>query len=232
MPDFQDSDQTSNSTLTKLLEVDSELAIQEGELLSELKSVQEKRRSLKIVLSLFSEADTQKTVPIEEPVQTDVAEIGNEVEPVDSDLASPALETSPEIATAQAETEAASDTESNGAKTTVSYPNRRNKTTKFTRPLKVTKKASGWQQYVRDEFRNASLSDAVSLVLQRQFDQVFAIPAIVNSIFVDELPQEVGNKARRQVTNILSEGARKNKWYRGQLGYYSMSRAAAEANSP
>ena len=224
MPDFQDSDQTSNSTLTKLLEVDSELAIQEEELLSELKSVQEKRRSLKIVLSLFSEADTVKTVPISEPVQTPA--------PVDSGLASPALETSPEIDTVQAETEAASDNMSNGAKKSVSSPNKRNKPPKFTRPLKVTHKGSGWQQYVRDEFRNASLSDAVSLVLQRQYDQVFAIPAIVNSIFVDELPQEVGNKARRQVTNILSEGARKNKWYRGQLGYYSMSRTAAQDNSP
>ncbi len=39
------------------------------------------------------------------------------------------------------------------------------------------------------------------------------------------------DKARRQVTNILSDGARKNKWYRGQLGYYSMSKASAKARA-
>jgi hypothetical protein len=46
------------------------------------------------------------------------------------------------------------------------------------------------------------LSEAVSLVLQHQADKVFEIPTIVNTIFVEELPKEIGSKARRQVTNI------------------------------
>jgi len=231
VPDSQSFDPTANSTLAKLLEVDSELAVTEAELLSQLESVQEKRRSLKIVLCLFTKPDTPTAASISSPAQTPSAESGRVVKPVDSDLAAPTLETSRTTATAEDETEADPDTESKVAKKTAPSPTRRNKTTKFTHQVLAGKKASGWQQYVREEFSNTPLSEAVSLVLQHQADKVFEIPAIVNAIFVDELPKEVGTKARRQVTNILSSGVRKSKWYRGQLGYYSMSRAAAQANS-
>ena len=209
MPNSQDFDQAANSTLAKLLEVDSQLTVQEAELLSQMESVQEKRRSLKTVISLFAKTDAA-TTPVEEPAQTSSAKSGRDIEPVDEDVTVLPLETSKAITTAPSSTS-------------------RNKTTKSTHPAKANRKGLGWQQYVRDEFSHTSLSEAVSLVLQRQADKVFEIPAIVNTIFMDELPKEVGNKARRQVTNILSEGARKNKWYRGQLGYYSMSRAAAQA---
>ena len=235
VPDSQGFDQTSNSTLAKLLEVDSELAVQEAELLSQLESIQEKRRSLKTVISLFAKPDTPATAPIEattpikERAQTPSTDTGRELELVSNDLVAPPLETSRATATAESKTEAAPDTKPKGSEKTASSHNRRNKTTKFTRPANAAKNASGWQQYVREEFSNTSLLESVSLVLQRQADKVFEIPAIVNTIFVDELPKDVGFKARRQVTNILSEGARKNKWYRGQLGCYSMSRAAANA---
>ena len=81
---------------------------------------------------------------------------------------------------------------------------------------------------MREEFSGNSLPEAVHTVLQRGAERVFEIPAIVKAIFVEQLPMDVGSKARRQVTNILSEGARKNKWYRGQIGYYSVSRTAAD----
>ena len=74
------------------------------------------------------------------------------------------------------------------------------------------------------------MPEAVYAVLQHQADAVLEIPAIMNAIFADKLPQEVGNKARRQVTNILSNGALKNKWYRGQPGQYSISKVAAKTN--
>jgi hypothetical protein len=231
LPNSQGFDQTSNSTLAKLLEVDSELAVQEAELLSQLEPIQEKRRSLKTVISLFTKADTPATVPVKEPAQTPPAETDKELEPVGENLAALPLETSKATATAEPGTEAAVDTESKGAKQTAPSAPRRNKTTRFTQKAKAAKEAPGWQQYMREEFSNTSLSEAVYTVLQRGADKVFEIPAIVNAIFVDALPTEVGTKARRQVTNILSEGARKNKWYRGQLGYYSMSRTAAQANS-
>lgn len=225
MQDSQGFDQISNSTLTKLLEVDSELAGQEGELLSQLESVQEKRKSLKTVISLFT-TDTPSAAPIKEAAQTPP----DEAEPAGEDLLALPLE-SRTTATVEPQARSVPDTESNGVKKKVPSSNRRNETTKFTHPPKASKKASQWQQYVREEFRTTSLPEAVALVLRRQADAVLEIPTIVNAICVDEIPKDVKSKARRQVTNILSNGARKNKWYRGQLGYYSMSRAAAQASS-
>ena len=112
----------------------------------------------------------------------------------------------------------------------VSSSTSRNKTKKLTPPSQPSKKDSGWQQYIREEYSNTSLPEAVYAVLQHQADAVLEIPAIMNAIFADKLPQEVGNKARRQVTNILSNGALKNKWYRGQPGQYSISKVAAKTN--
>ena len=225
------SHQTSNSTAAKLLEVDSDLASVEVELLSQLESIQEKRRSLKTVLSLFTELGTPATTPIEEPAKIPVVETESELERVDKELAASPLEASSEPATASKGTKASPDIESNRARKASNSSIKRNKTTKLTPATKAAKVASGWQQYVREEFSNTSLAEAVSLVLQRHADEVFEIPTIMEAIFVDEFPQEVGNQARRLVTNILSDGARKNKWYRGQLGQYSMSRVAAKANS-
>jgi len=70
MPNSQDFDQSANSTLTKLLEVDAQLAVQEAELLSQLESVQEKRQSLKTVVSLFTHVASPATAPISLPAQT------------------------------------------------------------------------------------------------------------------------------------------------------------------
>ena len=227
MQNSQGSDQTYNSTAAKLLEVDSELASVEVELLSQLESIQEKRRSLKTVLSLFTELGAPATTPIEEPAQIPVVETSAELERVDEELAASPLEASSEPATASKETKAAPDIESNRARKGSNSSTRRNKTTKLTPVTKAAHIASGWQQYVREEFSNTSLASAVHHVLQRGVEQVFDIPTVVNAIFVDEFPKSVESKVRRQVTNILSDGVRKNKWYRGQLGQYSMSRAAA-----
>lgn len=206
------------------------MAVTEAELLSQLESVQEKRRSLKTVLCLFAKPDTPVGAPTS-PAQTSSAASLRVSKSVDSNDAAPTLETPSATATTKDETKASAPAESKVPQKTAPAAIRRNKPTKFTHPVKAGKKVSGWQQYVRAEFSNTPLSEAVSLVLQHQADKVFEIPTIVNTIFVEELPKEIGTKARRQVTNILSSGVRKRKWYRGQLGYYSMSRAAAEASS-
>jgi len=221
---------SANSTLTKLLEVDSQLAVQEAELLSQLESVQEKRQSLQTVVSLFTPLDTPATAPISLPAQTPSVKTAKELEPVGFDLAAATLETSKANPTAKSPTETSSEPYSQGTKKTVPSTVRKNQTTKFTRSTKATKTASGWQRHVRQEFSHISLPSAVSLVLQREAERVFDIPAVVKAIFGDKLSLEVESKARRQVTNILADGARKNKWYRGQLGSYSMSKAAAKAS--
>ncbi len=228
VPDSQYFDWTSNSTVAKLLEVDCELAVTEAELLSQLESVQSKRRSLKTVLSLFPESGTPATLLLEEPAQISV-ETEQSLEPVDEELAASPLEASREPATADVETKAAPDIDSNRARKGSNSSTRSNKTTKLKPATKTAKRTSGWQEYVREEFSHTSLPEVVALVLKRQADAVLEIPTVVNAIFVEEMPQEARRQARRQVTNILGNGVLKGKWYRGQLGSYSMSRAAVQA---
>lgn len=58
MPNSQDFDAISDPTLAKLLEVDGDLAAQEAHLMTQLQQLQEKRSSLKIVVSLFTPEET------------------------------------------------------------------------------------------------------------------------------------------------------------------------------
>lgn len=79
---------------------------------------------------------------------------------------------------------------------------------------------------MREEFSDVPLSVAVSAVLQQQPDQALDITSVVDAIFVQQMPPDVSDKARDRVNNILSEGVRKNKWYRADAGSYSMSPVA------
>ena len=223
MPDLQDFDKTPNSTVAKLLEVDSEFASLEVELLSQLESIQEKRRSLKTVLSLFTESATQKTALTEQPQNPPEAETDKEPLAVDKNVITQSLSTT----TKESETKVLPDTQPSVTKRKAPSLTKGDKTQQATRLGKTTKKAPEWQDYMLEEFSNTSLAEVVNTVLQRHADEVLEISAIMNAIFSDELPKDVGSQARRQVTNILSTGAMKNKWYRGQLGQYSMSRTAA-----
>ena len=226
MHDSHSSNQTSNSTLALLLEVDSELAATEADLLSQLESVQEKRRSLKTLVNMFATADEVSATPIEPPAPPPPAETNGQLKPVSENSSVASLEISLASTTELVNTVALPNPQPNGSKKKASSPARGNKNTQVKRPTKVARKGSGWQDYMRDEFRLSSLPEAVYSVLQGSSDQVFEIPAIVNAIFVEDLPKELESKVRRQITNILSEGARKNKWYRGKLGQYSISPAA------
>jgi len=107
-----------------------------------------------------------------------------------------------------------------------------NKSGKKSVPTKrVSEEANGWQQYLREEFVDASLAEAVAEAVQQHSDKVLEITAILNILFVDEIPKEMRSTARERVSNVLSVGAKKGKWYRGQLGKYSLSKATVEENS-
>ena len=86
---------------------------------------------------------------------------------------------------------------------------------------KTSEELETWQQCLRNEFSNATLSQAVSEVMQRQPEQLLETTAIVDAIFVDEIPPQVRSKARERVSNVLSVGFKKEKWYRGGAGSYS-----------
>jgi len=90
----------------------------------------------------------------------------------------------------------------------------------------TVKEAAIWQQYLQDEFVKDSLAVAVFEVMQQQPDRVLEITAILDTLFVPEIPKDVRSTARERVSNILSVGAKKGKWHRGDAGKYSMSKIA------
>ncbi len=67
--------------------------------------------------------------------------------------------------------------------------------------------------------------------MQQHSEQVLEITAILDAIFVEEIPKEVRRKARERVSNVLSVGAKKGKWYPGLAGRYSSLKAAVEDDS-
>lgn len=77
-------------------------------------------------------------------------------------------------------------------------------------------------------FTNAALSESVAQVMQQHEKEVLEIATIVDAIFIDDIPKQVRSTARERVSNALSVGAKNGKWYRGQLGKYSMSQAAVK----
>ena len=238
MTDSPSSEQTSTSVLTKLLDVDADLASQEATLLVQLEAVREKRTSLKSVIGMFSSTDTGSTAaepaepaapaaPAKQPGKpgrkpreskaqdAKTAPVADEVAPEPSTPASP-----PEV---EAETEEAPTPAKSGR-------GRRANPDKPKRGPKPARKMEGWQRYVRAEFGKTPLPEAVSVVLQRQPEDIIEVPAIVDAIFEQEMPQTVRNKARDRILHVLSAGVKENKWYRGRTGQYSLSRNAAASN--
>ena len=205
--------------VAQLLEIDADLAVQEVELTLQLQSIHEKRHSLKNVISLFPPVDTATRIPVTTltPVVEDVADI--------TEAATPKLD---EVTTDT--TEAASQPSKRQGKRNLSTNS--DKPSKKSVPAQETvKEAAIWQQYLQDKFVKDSLAVAVFDVMQQQPEQVLEITAILDAIFVPEIPKDVRSTARERVSNVLSVGAKKGKWYRGKLGKYSMSSAALEGDS-
>ncbi len=231
MPNSQNSSDISNPTVAKLLEADAFLATTELQLNAQLQAIQEKRRSLTTVIDLFAPTDTATATPIATPPETPVAEAEAEVtdeqaEPIAEDAATPELDTSKTDTTADDKTPAVSDPPHQQAHKNPS-PGSKKQSAK-SKSQKTSKELETWSDYLRDEFSSATLATAVSEVMQKQPSQVLNTAAIVDAIFVEEIPQYVRSKARELVSNVLSVGVKKEKWYRGGAGSYSVSKAAVE----
>lgn len=219
---MQDS-QPSNPTVAKLLEVDADLAAQEVDLSAQLASVQSKRYSLKTVIDMFAPADTTDTVPVATPALRPVAE--KQLQPTPSGVV-------PELNGANADTSEASASEAPTPQKQKAKKNPSPASSKQNNQFASTKKPSKapdtWQQYIKDEFSNASLAEAVAEVMQQHEEKVLEIATIVDTLFTSEIPKEIRSTARERVSNVLSVGAKSGKWYRGKLGKYSMSQAAVK----
>ena len=272
---YQPADTISDPTVAKLLEVDSDLAHQEALLLAQLESIGEKRRSLKIVIDLFGDADTTTAeesalavaasngISVQIQSANSVVDSTESVSPLDETVADAELENSPVFTapdqtsivesepdsmplkapsakktkqpaakktatktdpTTTEQTLSAEDTQSSKAKSVSSA----SKTKQPTAAKKTAKTSGRWQDYLREEFSNSALSEAVGQVLQRQPEEVLETAAIIDAIFVDNLTKGVRNTARERIANVLSDGVRKNKWYRAEAGSYSMSDGVAD----
>ncbi len=197
---------SDNLTITKLLEVDADLAATEIELNAQLKSIQEKRHSLKTVIDLFAPADNATTTPVATPAQTPIDEVA--IASSSSEADNTTTEVNP-VAPQLQNQQAAKN----------SSPPSRKQGNKSTPIKKSSEQPNTWQKYVKDEFSNASLSIAVSEVMQ-QSEQVLEIANILDTIFTSEIPSAVRSTARERVSNVLSVGAKAGKWYRGAAGKY------------
>jgi hypothetical protein len=181
---------------------------------AQLQSIQEKRHSLKTVIDLFAPTDSATTTPIATPVQTPVAlseaEVADEQagQPTVEDVAEPELDTSNTDTTVDTEAQPVPDTQKQQTKKN-SAPASKKQSTKSLPKKKTSKEVETWHEYLREEFGSATLATAVSEVLQRQPKQILEIAAIVDAIFVDEIPRDVRSKARERVSNVLSVGVKK-----------------------
>lgn len=211
------SQTASDAILTNLLAVDAALATQEAELTNQLQAVQEKLQSLKTVISLFnsnasaSTADVLNSVAKTEAVATEAKAI----------LAAANISTS--------EVASSNNSGSASAKPTTTKGRQPSKTPKK-KPGRKPAQSKNWQDYLQDKFRQSSLPVAITTVLQQQPNQLLSVPNLIDAIFVAEIPQDVRNKARDRMLNILSSGTKDGQWYRGKKGLYSLSQSAATAS--
>ena len=207
---------SSDPIVVTLLAIDAKLAAQEVELTLELQSIQEKRHSLKNVINLFPPEDTAALTPAITP--TPVVE--KQAQPPVPEVTTPELEDTT-IDTSEALPQSQKQQRKKNLSSSTSKSNK-----KSAPPKEASKEADTWQQYVKNDFINASLAEAVAEVMQQHSEQVLEITAILDAIFVEEIPKELRTKARERVSNVLSVGAKKGKWYRGLAGKYSSSKAA------
>lgn len=209
------SERLSDATLSKLLDVDADLAKQESTLQSQLDAVHQKRQSLRVVIDMFSAG------------QAPLAAVAEELSAVQ--LNGAIADSAPEKKSAKA------------PKTPEAVPARRGRKPKAAAPepaapvsrksrISKSRKAETSQYYLRDDFEGVPLRTAVAAVLHHQTDAVMDVASILNSIFREEMPKDVRNKARNRVLTILSNGVKEGDWYRGRTGKYSASKEVAQAS--
>jgi hypothetical protein len=223
-----------DSVSSKLLAVDSDLATQEHQLAAQLEALQEKRKSLQTVIHMFSSDNGAA-------ISASAADIANGFIADSLTTMTPASEsdvsTEPEEETRPAKLKPGRKSRAAREVVSESTTSRRmgRKPGRQLRDIgrgasKSSKKSVDWQPYVRQEFRDRSLPQAVLSVLQQYPNETVEVPNIISTIFVDDIPKQARLSARDRLSNVLSVGLRTQKWYRGKTGHYSVSREAARAS--
>ncbi len=239
MATSKSSNMAPDPMASKLLEADSELAVQEAQLAAQIEALQEKRKSLQTVIHLFGSTNGQMAVSAPS-VSAQPSANGFVAEPPtlpSSKATSTDVTSDPKRKGRQPSTtngNAAKASSKSAVTQTATQPGRKSSSTKADVSATASKKASkpvkestDWQPYVRKEYQDRSLPKAVLAVLQDHPNQVVEVPKIIDSIFVDTIPKPARTNARDRLSNVLSVGLKNKKWFRGKTGEYSVSKEAA-----
>ncbi len=240
----------STSVLPQLLEVDSELSAQAIALEAQLSELQEKRKGIQTVISMFelgeTSADADASAVTATPTTTKTAtkktavgakitgkrkaDKSTETKPAKSKATRgrPSKVKTAAKAVAEAKTKAAPEAEKKviEPKETASTKAATNKT----EASKRSGRTADWQRYLQGTYKKSPLPDVIVGVLQAQPDTIFKIADVMNVVFKEDMPKSHFLKARNRISNILSAGARDGVWHRGRGGTYSMSKKAVKAS--
>ncbi|HEY9847487.1 MAG TPA: hypothetical protein V6D03_14990, partial [Candidatus Caenarcaniphilales bacterium] len=210
----KDTNLVSDPALAKLIEVDSDLAVQEAKLITQLQEIQQKRKSLEAVISLFAPDDAQAAS------SNQAVEVLATAQPAvdETDLGAPVPEPSTRSSLRNDEVTPQQGAQTQKAKRSAAAA-RRTKVASTTLAPASSRKTESWRRYVRDDFEaSAALPEMAFKVLQRLPDRVFAVPEIMNAIFINEIPKEAYKKAHNRLLSILSQGVKENQWQRSNKG--------------
>jgi hypothetical protein len=247
----------STSVLPQLLEVNSELSAQATVLEAKLSELQQKRKGIQTVISMFESGEpsaaeaavivaaptttktaTKKTVAGETTAKRTTAKRTTGKRTASKQTASmrKAAKSAGKSAT-QSTTEAIKPKTTRTAKVKAAGKASTKTASKQTQAKsgKAAAKRSGgrtvdWQRYLQGTYKKSPLPDVIVGVLQAQPDNVFKIADVMNVVFKEDMPKSHFLKARNRISNILSAGARDGVWHRGRGGTYSMSEKAITAS--
>jgi len=224
----KNTDPASDPTLAKLLEVDSDLAAQKAQLVNQLQELQAKRKSLEVVVSLFTSNDTLAAPSTPSTGTTQV--LATEQVAVDETVLTAPLQepaTAPSLSSEPVRQQ--QRVQPSKAKRTQAAPRRTKGTSSATSTPASSRKPESWRLYVREGFEaSAALPEIVSQVLQRLPDRVLTVPEMMNAIFVGEISKEVRKKVHQRLLSVLAQGVKENQWQRSDKGQYTSSALGAE----
>ncbi|MGJ3249228.1 MAG: hypothetical protein ACFE0I_24530 [Elainellaceae cyanobacterium] len=208
---------------TKLLEIESDLAAQEAQIAAQLQTLQDKRKSLQTVIHMFgAEPNVTSDISVaagDGAAATNIADVSSGSQ---SDGTSDVAEVSPEP------TPSTRGRRKKNASPTKSRTSSKSSSKSSTK--RAGKKSDEWGAYLKPKYRDRPLLQAVLSVLEQYPDQVVEVPYIMDSILVDRTPKEIRALVRHRLSNVLTVGLKRQKWYRGKVGTYSVSKEAARAS--
>ncbi|MEM8808158.1 MAG: hypothetical protein AAGF01_19225 [Cyanobacteria bacterium P01_G01_bin.38] len=221
----------SGTVLPQLTEAETLLSEQESALMQRLAEIQEKRKGLQTVITMFESSAAGReqlgSADLDQIDLNDAFAAAAAQVPESKAAANPTEISDPQGVNSEAKTNHDSDTKTAQKSADVA----RVKVYKESpQAKKLDGRAAQWQRYVLSDYQQQPLPNVVTTVLATRPKDSFKISDVMSTIFAEDIPKTQFLKARNRISNILSAGARNHEWYRGRGGTYSLSKAAVKAN--